>query len=51
LDGGGIYNSESGGSLTIDDSCVCGNVAPVGADLYTLGVVTLNDSTVGVIGP
>jgi predicted outer membrane repeat protein len=50
--GGGIYNNEFGaGSLTIDDSYVCGNVAPVGADLYTLGFVTLNDSTVGVIGP
>jgi hypothetical protein len=25
--------------------------APAGADLFTLGAVTLDDSTVGVIGP
>jgi hypothetical protein len=30
---------------------VLGNSAPLGADLYNLGVATLNDSTVGVIGP
>jgi len=31
---------------------VYGNTAPHGADLYNnLGVVTLNDSTVCVIGP
>jgi predicted outer membrane repeat protein len=46
--GGGIYNSASG-TLTIDDSLVCGNVAPVGADLDNLGVATVNDSTVCVI--
>jgi hypothetical protein len=27
------------------------NVAPAGADLYNLGSATLNDSTIGVIGP
>jgi predicted outer membrane repeat protein len=48
--GGGISNAASG-ALVIDDSMVCGNVAPAGADLYNLGVVTLNDSTVCVIGP
>jgi hypothetical protein len=26
------------------------NVAPLGADLYNLGALTLDDSTVGVIG-
>jgi hypothetical protein len=30
---------------------VLGNTAPGGADLYNLGAVTLDDSTVGVIGP
>jgi predicted outer membrane repeat protein len=46
--GGGIFNGASG-TLTIDDSAVCGNVAPLGADLFNLGVATLNDSTVWVI--
>jgi hypothetical protein len=27
------------------------NMAPSGADLYSLGALTLDDSTVGVIGP
>ena len=27
------------------------NVAPLGTDLYDLGALTLDDSTVGVIGP
>jgi hypothetical protein len=35
----------------IDDSVVLNNTAPQGADLYNLGNATLNDSTVGVIGP
>jgi hypothetical protein len=35
--------------LAVDDSVVCGNMAPVGADLDNLGVVTLNDSTVFVL--
>jgi predicted outer membrane repeat protein len=48
--GGGIFNAASG-ALTIDDSSVEHNSAPVGADLDNLGSVTLNDSTVGVIGP
>jgi hypothetical protein len=30
---------------------VCGNLAPLGADLSNLGNVTLNDSTVCVIAP
>jgi hypothetical protein len=30
---------------------VLSNVALLGADLYTLGALTLDDSIVGVIGP
>jgi hypothetical protein len=48
--GGGIYNGDSG-TLTIDDGVVLKNFALLGADLYALGKVTRNDSTVGVIGP
>ena len=48
--GGGIFNGASG-TLTIDDSTVCSNIAALGADLYNLGVVTINDSDVCVIGP
>jgi hypothetical protein len=48
--GGGIFNGTSG-TLTLKDSNVTGNPAPSGADLFTLGAVTLDDSTVGVIGP
>jgi hypothetical protein len=48
--GGGLFNAASG-TLTIDDSDVCGNLAPLGADLYNLGTATLHDSTVCVIGP
>jgi predicted outer membrane repeat protein len=48
--GGGIFNHASG-ALTLNDSVVVNNIAPLGADLYNLGVFTLNDSTVGVIGP
>jgi hypothetical protein len=46
--GGGIFNS---GTLAIKDSKVLGNIAPIGADLFTFGAVTLDDSSVGVIGP
>jgi predicted outer membrane repeat protein len=49
-DGGGIFNGATA-TLTIDDSVVWGNLALLGADLYNLGKATLNDSTVGVIGP
>jgi predicted outer membrane repeat protein len=49
-DGGGIFNGASG-TLTIDDSTVCDNFAALGADLYNLGVATINDSDVCVIGP
>jgi predicted outer membrane repeat protein len=49
-DGGGIFNGTSG-TLTVKDSTVTGNAAPAGADLYNLGALTLDDSTVGVIGP
>jgi predicted outer membrane repeat protein len=48
--GGGIFNGASG-ALTVKDSTVLSNVAPLGADLYNLGALTLDDSTVGVIGP
>jgi predicted outer membrane repeat protein len=48
--GGGIYNGASG-TLAVKDSTVTGNTAPLGADVYNLGALTLDDSTVGVIGP
>ncbi len=48
--GGGIFNGASG-TLAIKDSVVSGNVAPSGADVYNLGALTLDDSTIGVIGP
>jgi predicted outer membrane repeat protein len=48
--GGGIFNAASG-TLTIDDSIVLNNSAPLGADVFNLGALTLNDSTVGVLGP
>jgi hypothetical protein len=49
-DGGGLYNGAAG-TLEIDDSVVLSNLAPLGADWYNLGKLTVNDSTVGVIGP
>jgi hypothetical protein len=48
--GGGIFNDASG-AVTIDDSIVLNNTAPLGADVFNLGALTLNDSTVGVLGP
>jgi predicted outer membrane repeat protein len=48
--GGGIFNGASG-TLAVKDSTVLQNVAPLGADLYNLGALTLDDSTVGVLGP
>jgi predicted outer membrane repeat protein len=48
--GGGIFNGASG-TLAVKDSTVLNNVAPLGADLYNLGALTVDDSTVGVIGP
>jgi predicted outer membrane repeat protein len=48
--GGGIFNGASA-TLTVKDSTVLNNVAPNGADIYNLGALTLDDSTVGVIGP
>jgi predicted outer membrane repeat protein len=47
---GGIF-SGAPGALAVKDSTVLNNVAPLGADLYNLGALTLDDSTVGVIGP
>ena len=49
-DGGGLFNGTSG-TLSVKDSKVLGNTAPSGADLYSLGVLILDDSTIGVIGP
>jgi hypothetical protein len=48
--GGGLFNAASG-ALTVKDSTVLGNSAPSGADVYSLGALTLDDSTVGVLGP
>jgi hypothetical protein len=47
--GGGAFNGVSG-TLAVKDSTVLSNVAPFGADIYNLGALTLDDSTVGVIG-
>jgi hypothetical protein len=30
---------------------MCGNAAPAGAEFDNLGIVTLHDSTVGLLGP
>jgi hypothetical protein len=49
-EGGGIFNGASA-TLAVKDSTVLGNTAPGGADLYNIGALTLDDSTVGVIGP
>jgi hypothetical protein len=35
--------------MTIDDSSVLDNTAPLGADVFNLGTLILNDCTVGVI--
>jgi predicted outer membrane repeat protein len=48
--GGGVFNAASG-TLAVKDSTVLKNVAPLGADIYNLGSLTQDDSTVGVIGP
>jgi hypothetical protein len=48
--GGGLFNAASG-TVTAEDSTFLENVAPLGADIYNLGALTLNDCTVGVIGP
>jgi hypothetical protein len=48
--GGGIFNGASG-TLAVKDSTVLNNMAPLGADLYSLRALTLNDSTVGILGP
>jgi hypothetical protein len=48
--GGGLFNGASG-TLSVKDSTVLGNTAPSGADVYSLGVLSLDDSTVGVLGP
>jgi hypothetical protein len=48
--GGGTFNGASG-TLAVKDSTALNNVAPLGADLYNSGALTLDDSTLGVIGP
>jgi hypothetical protein len=48
--GGGIFN-DLDGLLVVKNTKVTGNAAAAGADLYSLGVLTLDDSTVGVTGP
>jgi hypothetical protein len=48
--GGGIYNGANG-KLTIRGSTVVGNLAPVGADLYNLGILSLSGDTIGISGP
>ncbi len=50
IEGGGIFN-DARASLTLSGSAVTGNGAPVGADLYNLGHLTLHNSTIGLIGP
>lgn len=49
-EGGGIFIAVSG-TVTAKDSAVLHNLALIGADIYYLGALTLDDSTVGVIGP
>jgi hypothetical protein len=39
------------GTAEVKDSTVLKNVALNGADIYNLGALALDDSTVGVIGP
>jgi hypothetical protein len=48
--GGGIFNAASG-TVTLDESIVINNSAPLGADVFNLGTLTLNDSRVGMLGP
>jgi predicted outer membrane repeat protein len=48
VNGGGIYNR---GKLTLQGSTLLTNSAPVGADLYNLGTLSLFNDTIGVIGP
>jgi predicted outer membrane repeat protein len=48
-EGGGIFNGASG-TLVFKDSTALDNLALLGADIYNLGALTLDDSTVGVLG-
>ena len=48
--GGGIFDAALG-TLSVKDNTVLNNVAALGADIYNLGVLTLDDSSVSVIGP
>jgi hypothetical protein len=50
--GGGIFNNVSATLNVINDSTVCNNFAPLGSDLYNLGVLHKDtSSTICVIGP
>ncbi len=46
-----VSSAGATGTLTVEDSTLRGDSAPLGADLDNLGSAMLNDSTVGVIGP
>src|SRR5262249_34420033 len=48
--GGGLFNAASG-TLAVQDSTAHTNGPLLGADLYNLRALTLDDSTVGVMGP
>jgi len=47
---GGIFN-DTFATLSVKDSTVLNNLAALGADIYNLGVMTLNAINIGVIGP
>jgi hypothetical protein len=49
-EGGGIYNGANA-TLKVQGSKVCGNTAPLGADLYNLGKLDVQKSDICVIAP
>jgi len=53
--GGGIYNPGSyyhgNGRLNVTDSTICGNSAPLGADLSNHGIATLTNSDICIMDP
>jgi hypothetical protein len=49
-EGGGIYNGADN-TLKVQGSKVCGNTAPLGADLYNLGKLDVQKSDICVIAP
>ena len=48
--GGGIYNGTNA-TLKVQGSKVCGNTAPLGADVYNLGKLDVQKSDICVIAP